>query len=120
MPIVFTPEDISFVQTGDQWDGGNDFDWIDAVGQHHRVDVLMPNCWSMDIVRLIQGFDPQLVITGHENEMGHTIDKRVPYWLTYERKTGSDSYGGSRTEGYDKPLVVMTWGESYHYKPVAP
>ena len=116
VPIVFTPEGMSFVQTGDQWDGGNDFDWIDAVREHHRVDVLMPNCWSMDIARVVQGFDPQLVITGHENEMGHSIDKRVPYWLTYERKTGSDSYGGNQAKGYDKPLVVMTWGEKYHYK----
>ena len=120
VPIVFTPENLSFVQTGDQWDGGNDFDWIDAVREYHQVDVLLPNCWTMDIARVVKGFHPQLVITGHENEMGHTIDKRVPYWLSYERKIGSDSYGGTRTEGYGKPLVVMTWGESYHYKSAAP
>jgi len=116
VPLVFTPEEMSFAQTGDQWEE-NDFDWIDAVGEHHRVDVLMPNCWSMDIARVVKGFDPQLVITGHENEMGHKIDKRVPYWLTYERKTGSEQFGGDPHVGYPHPLVVMTWGEKYHYKP---
>ena len=115
--LVITPEQLSFCQTGDQWDGGHDFDWIDQVGSHHRVDVLLPNCWTMDIVRVVKGFDPQLIITGHENEMGHTIDHREPYWLTYQRKVGSDRFGGSRLVGYDRPLLVMTWGESYHYRP---
>jgi hypothetical protein len=79
--------------------------------------VILPNCWTTDIARAVRGFDPELVITGHENEMGHTIDHREPYWLTYQRQTGSDRSGGSRLVGYDKPLLVMTWGESYHYLP---
>ena len=113
--LVFTPEGISFAQTGDQAND-SDFDWIDQVSAHHQADVLLPNCWTTDIVRAVCGFDPELVITGHENEMGHTIDHREPYWLTYQRKTGSDRFGGSRLVGYDKPLLVMTWGESYHYR----
>jgi len=114
--LVFTPEGMSFSQTGDQ-SNSDDFEWIDQVGQHHRVDVLMPNCWTTDIVRMILGFNPVVVITGHENEMGHTIDHREPYWLTYQRKVGSDRFGGSRTVGYSRPLVLMTWGESFHYLP---
>jgi len=118
VPLVITPEGMSFVQTGDQWsDDLDDFDWIDEVSQHHEVDVLMPNCWTTDIVRMVQGFDPAVVITGHENEMGHTIDHREPYWLSYQRKTGSERFGGDPEVGYDHPLVLMTWGESYHYKP---
>lgn len=113
--LIFTPEGISFAQTGDQ-SNDSDFDWIDQVSTHHQVDLLLPNCWTTDIVRAVRGFDPELVITGHENEMGHTIDHREPYWLTYQRKTGSDRFGGSRLVGYDKPLMVMTWGESYHYQ----
>jgi L-ascorbate metabolism protein UlaG (beta-lactamase superfamily) len=120
VPLVITPEGMSFVQTGDQWsDDFDDFDWIDEVSQHHEVDVLMPNCWTTDIVRMVQGFDPAVVITGHENEMGHTIDHREPYWLSYQRKTGSERFGGNPDVGYDHPLVLMTWGESYHYKPTA-
>ena len=66
-----------------------------------------------------QAVCPELVITGHENEMGHAIDHREPYWLTYQRKVGSDRFGGSRLIGYDVPLLVMTWGEAYHYRPPA-
>jgi len=33
---------------------------------------------------------------------------------------GSDRFGGSALVGYDKPLLVMTWGESYHYQPPTP
>lgn len=108
--LVLTDEGMGFMQTGDQ-SNSDDFSWIDTVAEHHDVTVLMPNCWTTDIVRLVEGVDPRLVITGHENELGHTIDHREPYWLTYERKEGSERFGGSREVGYDHPLVVMTWGE---------
>jgi len=112
--LVVTPEGLSFAQMGDQ-SNSDDFAWIDAVAQHHAVDVLMPNCWTTDIVRVAKGFKPVVIMTGHENEMGHTIDHREPYWLTYQRREGSDRFGGSLDEGYDTPLIVMTWGESYHF-----
>ncbi len=113
--LVKTPEGLSFSHMGDQ-SNSEDFEWIDEVGNNHAVDVLMPNCWTTDIVRVAKGFNPALVITGHENEMGHTIDHREPYWLTYQRREGSDRFGGSSEVGYDTPLILMTWGESYHYK----
>ena len=113
--LVKTPEGPSFSHMGDQYNS-DDFEWIDEVGNNHVVDVLMPNCWTTDIVRVAKGFNPALVITGHENEMGHTIDHREPYWLTYQRREGSDRFGGSSEVGYDTPLILMTWGESYHYK----
>ena len=112
--LTITPEGLSFSQMGDQ-SNSDDFKWIDEVGKNHVVDVLMPNCWTSDIVRVAKGFNPALIITGHENEMGHTIDHREPYWLTYQRRKGSDRFGGSSTVGYDTPLILMTWGESYHY-----
>ena len=113
--LVITPEGFSFSQMGDQ-SNDDDFEWIDEVGNHHVVDVLMPNCWTTDIVRVAKGFNPAFIITGHENEMGHTIDHREPYWLTYQRRAGSDRFGGSSELGYDTPFILMTWGESYHYK----
>ena len=112
--LVVTPEGLSFSQMGDQ-SNQDDFKWIDEVGKNHAVDVLMPNCWTTDIVRVANGFKPTLIITGHENEMGHSIDHREPYWLTYQRREGSDRFGGSNKVGYDTPLILMTWGESYHY-----
>ncbi len=105
VPLVFSPEGLSFVQTGDQ-SNREDFAWIDEVGNHHDVDVLLPNCWTTDILRMVKGMQPQLVITGHENEMGHTIDHRESYWLTYTRMNGATA-----------PYIVMTWGESFHYLP---
>ena len=113
--LVFTPEGLSISHMGDQ-SNGHDFQWIDEVAARHHVDVLMPNCWTTDIVRVASGFDPSLIITGHENEMGHTIDHREPYWLTYQRREGSDRFGGSKNVGYDTPLILMTWGESYHFE----
>jgi hypothetical protein len=115
VPLVFSPEGLSFSHMGDQ-SNSDDFAWIDEVGSHYEVDVLLPNCWTTDIVRVTKGYKPALVITGHENEMGHTIDHREPYWLTYQRREGSDRFGGSSEVGYDTPLVLMTWGESYHYQ----
>ncbi len=103
--LVFTPEGMSFAQTGDQ-SNGDDFTWSDHVGEHHRVDVLMPNCWTPDIDRTAKGFDPELIITGHENELGHTPDHREPFWLTY-----------AKLEQSPYPLVLMGWGESFHYLP---
>jgi len=102
--LVFTPEGLSFSQTGDQ-SNAEDFAWIDAVGMNHFVDVLMPNCWTTDILRMIRGFGPKLVITGHENELGHSIDHREPYWMTYDLLDESDA-----------PFLLMTWGESFHYQ----
>lgn len=114
IPIVFTPEGLSFSQLGDQHNN-EDLNWVDTMAERHRLDVLLPNCWTLDIGRVARGFAPKLIITGHENEMGHTIDHREPYWLTFHRRKGS-RLAVTGDAGYDHPLVMMTWGESYHYQ----
>ena len=114
--LVFTPEGISFCHLGDQINEGDfmeDYAWIDEVAKHQRVDVLIPNCWTNEIYRIVQGFDPKLVIPGHENEMGHPIDDRVPFWGDSEYLLLT--YPELRRSRY--PLVVMTWGESLQYTP---
>ena len=103
--LVTTAEGLTFVQTGDQ-SNDKDFAWIDQVAKTHRVDVLMPNCWSPDLSRLIRGFDPVVVIPGHENELSHSVDHREPYWLD-RRRMGQEA---SRA-------VLMAWGETYAYEP---
>jgi L-ascorbate metabolism protein UlaG (beta-lactamase superfamily) len=116
--LVFTPEGLSFAHNGDQINDPypayqEDYKWIDHVHEHHKVDVLMTNCWLNDVYRFTRGFDPRLVLPGHQNELGHPVWDRVPYWgdaeylrLTYPELLASDY-----------PVLVMTWGESYHYMP---
>lgn len=116
--LVFTPERMSFAHNGDQIndpypDYQEDFKWIDAIRDHHRVDVLMTNCWTNDILRMVQGFNPKLVLPGHENELGHQMNDRVPYWMDADYL--KLNYPDLKASPY--PVLVMTWGESYHYKP---
>jgi L-ascorbate metabolism protein UlaG (beta-lactamase superfamily) len=101
--LVTTPEGLSFCHTGDQ-SNGDDFGWMDRVSEHHRVDVLIPNCWTPEIARMARGINPAIMITGHEDELGHMIEQRKPYWMTYDR-----------TAKCACPVLVMTWGESYRY-----
>ena len=114
--LVFMPDGMSFCHLGDQINEGDfmeDYAWIDEVAKHHRVDVFMPNCWTNELYRIVQGIDPKLVLPGHENELGHPVDDRVPYWGDEEflnltnRQLRESSY----------PLIVMTWGEWFHYVP---
>jgi L-ascorbate metabolism protein UlaG (beta-lactamase superfamily) len=105
--LVYSPEGITFLHTGDQ-SYSEDFSWIDHVGDNHRVDILMINSWSVyPGQRYAKGYRPRLIIPGHENELGHTIDHREPYWLNENRL-------GNKT---DFPWVQMVWGEKYHYLP---
>ncbi len=106
--LVATPDGFAVVQTGDQSGAegpGSDFDWIAQVGRDHAVDVLLVNCWGNALDRTLRGVNPELVITGHENEMGHTVDHREDYTQTYNRLFRSRY-----------PAIVMAWGESYHYR----
>ena len=65
-----------------------------------RPDALLVNCWTNRMNDLIEGFAPKFVITGHENEMGHTIDHREAFWLTFQKM-----------EEIERDYVVMGWGE---------
>lgn len=106
--LVTTPEGFTVVQTGDQSnpDGaGSDFEWLAQIGRDHHVDVLLPNCWANGLGRLVRGVNPEVVITGHENEMGHTVPHREDYTQTY-----------NRLHAIRYPAVVMTWGESILYE----
>lgn len=56
----------------------------------------------MHLEAMIKAFAPAYVISGHENELSHTIDHREAYWLTQYK--------------FDKiatgiPSLVMVWGE---------
>jgi L-ascorbate metabolism protein UlaG (beta-lactamase superfamily) len=103
--LIFTPEGISFIHTGDQ-SNLEDFEWIDRIGDHYKVDIAMVNSWSVyPGHRLAKGVRPGLIISAHENEMGHTIDHREPYWLNYLRLGDPAVF----------PWIQMAWGEKFHY-----
>jgi L-ascorbate metabolism protein UlaG (beta-lactamase superfamily) len=101
--LVRSPGGFTTVQTGDQSNIG-DFEWLAQIGAQHKIDVLLPNCWTTDIQRLARGANPRFILTGHENEMAHTVPHREDYTQTWTRLNGS-AY----------PLLLMTWGESYTF-----
>ncbi len=112
--LITTPENITISHIGDQINEDDfmvDFEWIDKVSEKNKVDILIPNAWTMDICRIVKGFDPKLVIPGHELELGHTVWDRLPYW-------GDDEYlelNYAELKKSKYPVVVMIFGESYHY-----
>ena len=95
---------ISVAHTGDQYHV-EDLEWIDHIRDKMSIDVLLLNCWVNSLERTVKGFNPRLIITGHENEMEHSIDHREAYWMTM-RKYAPLTY----------PNVLMTWGEHFLYK----
>jgi len=114
--VVTTPEGITLAHIGDQINEGEfmeDFVWIDQVAKKHKIDLLMTNCWTMDIFRIVKGFNPKLVLPGHELELGHPVWDRLPYW-------GDDAwlklnYAELKASKY--PVVALIWGESFNYLP---
>ena len=103
--LVELPKGLHIMHTGDQSYPEDFYVWIDRLHEQFRIDVLLPNCWSTHLDRLIQGVAPRLVITGHENEMSHPVDHREAFSKTYAHIVGE------RT-----PVLVMAWGERYHYE----
>ena len=115
--LVTTPDGITVAHLGDEINEGDfmiDFDWMDQVAKHHKVDILMPNAWTTDIFRIVKGFNPALVLPGHELELGHPVWDRLPYW-------GDDAYlelNYHQLKASKYPLVALIWGESFQYLPI--
>ena len=104
--IVYTPEGYCFSHNGDQNAGHSAQDtlWLFDIKNQHQIDFLMYNSYMSPT--WIRGFDPDLVISAHENELGHGIHSRHPFWKMHKR-----------SESIVYPLLVMSWGESFHYIP---
>ena len=103
--LVDLPGAYHVMHTGDQSES-SDFDvWIDRVNETFDIDVLLPNCWTTDLPRFFRGVCPRLVITGHENEMAHTVDHREAFSKTYSHIVDEPT-----------PVIVMAWGERYHFE----
>lgn len=104
--ILTTPEGYTVSSTGDQW-LKSDLDMVlNLRGRVPEVDVLMPICWAASLAEMCRSFGAKLVLTGHENELGHHgIDHREAYWLSY-----------NKLEDFPTPNSLMTWGECIRYK----
>jgi len=103
--VVTTPEKKTVAQIGDQ-SNNEDMKWIANLYQEiPRPDALIVNCWTSPLKELVDGFNPKLVISGHENEMGHTISHRESFWLSFQ---------DMKTIGRD--YVIMGWGEGFRCK----
>lgn len=100
--LIFTPDELTFSHVGDQ-NKKADYEGTKKVGEQYHVDVHFHKTTSS---QLVSDFDPEVVIGSHENELGHGIDHRIPYWR-YNNWSKRMPY----------PLIVMAWGEKYHYKP---
>ena len=108
-------DNLSVMHTGDQSnqnESNDDFErWVDSVWQEHQVDILIVNCWLApksspgDMRRFIHGVDPQIVITGHENELEYHPAKWRPRYIA--------SYSYLKRER--RPYFVMAWGEKLTY-----
>ncbi len=102
---LISADGINIMQTGDQ-SNGHDFEWISRVGDDYSVDVLLPNVWTTDLSRIIEGVRPRVVIPGHESEIGHLFEHREPYDQAFEKL---------RREEVE--WHVLAWGERFHIGP---
>ena len=104
--VVTTPEKYVVAHSGDQ-DHRADLEWLAMVKESSpRIDAFLLNAWTrFGLPKIVEGFDARYVFTGHENEMGHSIDHREAFWLTF-----------SKFEPLDCRYVVMAWCESFLIK----
>jgi L-ascorbate metabolism protein UlaG (beta-lactamase superfamily) len=98
--VVKVPGGTTIMHTGDQ-SNDDDFAWLDRVHETVQVDVLLPNCWTPQPLRMAKGVKPKLIVPGHENEMGHTVPHREDWTQTFDR-----------FHGVDATMLPLCWGES--------
>ena len=101
--VVTFPNGHTVAHCGDQYIR-EDLVWLKTVSEKmvRPLDILIIDCWALELKETVEGFSPRLVVFGHENEMGHTIDHREAFWLTQYK-----------SETLPVPSVVLSWGEGY-------
>jgi len=107
--VIKTPEGYSVAHLGDEGGVPADYEWVQKAKESAPgLDVLLLTSWLPRPVTIINGFAPKFIITGHENEMRHTVDHRMGYWLTF---INFDDHHQITT-----PYISMAWGEWYDFK----
>ncbi|WP_081436842.1 MBL fold metallo-hydrolase [Pedobacter heparinus] len=101
---VTMPEGYTIMHTGDQH-AKRDLPWLRKVHELQKIDVLLVNSFIDNFQQTVdESIRPRLVISSHQNELGHTIDHRGPYWLHFRL-----------IKKFKTPTLMMTWGEHYLY-----
>lgn len=111
--VVRLPNGKVVAATGDQWASERkDLDWLKDIHKKlPRIDVLSMDCWIHDFDEHLADFNPRLLVSQHENEIGaHGIDHRESFWMTMYK----NRYFNTTTATI--PWVLMAWGEWYDYK----
>lgn len=108
--VITLPNKKVVAATGDQWmEDKSDMIWLkDIHTKLPRIDVLSMDCWIHDYEEHLADFSPRLLVSQHENELGHGIDHREAYWMTL--------YKNNNIYKFSTPYVLMSWGEWYDYK----
>ena len=108
--VITLPNGKVVAATGDQSvKDKSDLVWLKDIHKRlPRIDVLAMDCWIHDFNEHLADFSPRLLLTQHENELGHGIDHREAYWMTL--------YKNRYIYEVDIPWVLMSWGEWYDYK----
>jgi len=109
--IVTMPNGKVVGATGDQsMSGRKDLDWLKDIHKRlPRIDVLSMDCWIHDYDEHAADFNPRLIISQHENEIGaHGIDHRESFWMTM--------FKHASVHQTTIPWVLLSWGEWYDYK----
>ena len=97
------PGGFTVTHTGDQAHQ-TDLDWIGRLsGTLPPSDVLLMDGWTPSMEQFVSAFAPRLILSGHENEMGHSTGHREAFWLS--------DYKLRQVIRPDCPFSVLGWGE---------
>ncbi len=75
-------------------------EWFRRFKKPLHIDLLIPNIWSTDLASLLKYVNPDLVMSSHENELGHPPNGRRSYEYVY-----------NVLRTIKRPYVVPAWGE---------
>ena len=93
---------------------GDNTDFVyGQIAFRHKVDLFLANSWSW-MVETYDAVNPRLMVTGHENELGHDVAARVPYSYVFAN-TDRMGYRPSRMSGAPS-IAVLGQGESLRWE----
>lgn len=106
--IITLPGGKTVAHFGDQ-DLEADHEWLFKAPEllKKRLDIMIINGWNPELDRLVRGFNPRVILSGHENEMFHGIDHREALWLTQHKFD---------TLAFPMPSYTLVWGETFRYR----
>ncbi len=107
--VVEFPEGYTVAHFGDQWEGKEARPVVENAASllGKPLDVMIADNWLMPLEETVRSFSPRLFVTGHENEMSHSVDHREAFWLSFQKLENMD---------LPCPYLVMGWGEEFNFR----